>query len=61
MTRRPGVPDDPLAVGVAYDATPPAARHERLCDFRVLLRDDHPLVATGVRRAGGRAPGGRRA
>lgn len=38
---------DPLTLGVAYDLNLPPARHERLSDFRVLVLDEHPLVATG--------------
>ncbi|MFE9320936.1 amidase [Nocardia sp. NPDC052278] len=37
---------DPLTLGVAYDLALPAARHERLSEFRVLVIDDHPLIAT---------------
>ncbi len=39
---------DPLTHGVAYDVTLPPARHERLGDFRVLVLDEHPLIATGA-------------
>jgi amidase len=38
---------DPLTHGVAYDLALPPARHERLADFRVLVIEDHPLIATG--------------
>jgi amidase len=38
---------DPLTLGVAYELTLPPARHERLCDFRVLVLDEHPLNPTG--------------
>ncbi|MCM2578514.1 amidase [Streptomyces meridianus] len=38
---------DPLTLGVAHDVTLPPARHERLCDFRVLVLDEHPLIPTG--------------
>ncbi|MEV6162234.1 amidase [Streptomyces sp. NPDC052052] len=38
---------DPLTLGVAHDVAPPPARHERLCDFRVLALDEHPLLPTG--------------
>ncbi|GGL02773.1 amidase [Nocardia jinanensis] len=38
---------DPLTHGVAYDLTLPPARHERPADFRVLVIEDHPLIATG--------------
>ncbi|MFF1745501.1 amidase [Streptomyces mirabilis] len=40
---------DPLTLGVALDLTLPPARHERLCDFRVLVLvlDEHPLIPTG--------------
>ena len=39
---------DPLTLGVAYDLRLPAPRHERLGDFRVLVLDEHPLIATGA-------------
>src|SRR5207248_6608057 len=32
---------------LVYDLTLPPARHERLADFRVLILDEHPLIATG--------------
>lgn len=38
---------DPLTHGVAYDLKLPPARHERLGDFRVLVLDEHPIIATG--------------
>lgn len=38
---------DPLTHGVAYHVALPPARHERLSDFRVLILEDHPLIATG--------------
>ncbi|WP_369263024.1 amidase [Streptomyces sp. R35] len=38
---------DPLTLGVAHDLTLPPTRHERLCDFRVLVLDEHPLIPTG--------------
>jgi amidase len=38
---------DPLTLGIAYTLTLPAARHERLADFRVLVLDEHPLIGTG--------------
>ncbi|MBA3905970.1 MAG: amidase [Pseudonocardiales bacterium] len=38
---------DPLTLGVAHSVTLPSARHERLCDFRVLVLDEHPLIPTG--------------
>ena len=38
---------DPLTLGLAYALTLPPARHERLCDFRVLVLEEHPLIATG--------------
>jgi amidase len=38
---------DPLTLGVAYRLTLPPARHQRLSDFRVLVLDEHPLLATG--------------
>jgi amidase len=39
---------DPLTLGIAHDVTLPPARHERLGDFRVLVLDEHPLIATGA-------------
>ncbi|MFI6070212.1 amidase [Actinoplanes sp. NPDC051343] len=38
---------DPLTLGVAHRLALPAARHERLGDFRVLVLQEHPLIATG--------------
>ncbi|MFD7020141.1 amidase [Streptomyces sp. NPDC059928] len=38
---------DPLTLGVAHAVTLPVARHERLCDFRVLVLEEHPLIPTG--------------
>ncbi|MBF9072765.1 amidase [Streptacidiphilus fuscans] len=38
---------DPLTYGLAHQVALPPARHERLGDFRVLVLDEHPLVATG--------------
>lgn len=38
---------DPLTHGIGYDLALPPARHERLSDFRVLIIEDHPLIATG--------------
>ncbi|MEV0843119.1 amidase [Actinocatenispora sera] len=38
---------DPLTSGMAYQLALPPARHERLSDFRVLVLDEHPLLATG--------------
>jgi amidase len=38
---------DPLTQGLAYRVALPPARHKRLCDYRVLILDDHPLVPTG--------------
>ncbi|MFC9464124.1 amidase [Streptomyces coelicoflavus] len=38
---------DPLTLGVAHGVSLPPARHERLSDFRVLVLDDHPFIATG--------------
>jgi len=38
---------DPLTLGAAHDLTLPPTRHERLCDFRVLVLDEHPLIPTG--------------
>ncbi|MDH6115087.1 amidase [Kitasatospora sp. MAP12-15] len=39
---------DPLTLGVAHDLRLPSARHEQLCDFRVLILDEHPLIPTGA-------------
>ncbi|WP_410574386.1 amidase [Amycolatopsis sp. cmx-4-61] len=39
---------DPLTRGVAYRLALPPARHERLRDFRVLVLDEHPLIATAA-------------
>jgi len=39
---------DPLTLGKAHDLTLPPARHERLSDFRVLVLDSHPLIATSA-------------
>ncbi|MFF1609652.1 amidase [Amycolatopsis sp. NPDC058278] len=39
---------DPLTLGVAHELALPPARHERLGDFRVLVLDEHPLIATGA-------------
>ncbi|PWW63514.1 amidase [Actinokineospora spheciospongiae] len=39
---------DPLTHGIAYDVALPPARHGRLADFRVLVLDEHPLIATGA-------------
>jgi len=38
---------DPLTHGLAYDLALRPARHERLSDFRVLILEDHPFIATG--------------
>ncbi|WP_227978913.1 amidase [Nocardia spumae] len=38
---------DPLTFGIAYDVALPPARHERPADFRVLVLDEHPMIATG--------------
>ncbi len=38
---------DPCTSGVAYDLDLPPARHQRLRDYRVLILDEHPLIATG--------------
>lgn len=38
---------DPLTLGVAHRVELPPARHERLRDLRVLVLDEHPLIATG--------------
>ncbi|RXT43486.1 amidase [Bradyrhizobium betae] len=37
---------DPLEAGVAYKLELPAARHQSLRDFRVLVIDSHPLMPT---------------
>ncbi|SDD04334.1 amidase [Glycomyces harbinensis] len=39
---------DPLTHGKAYNLTLPPARHQRLSDFRVLVLDEHPNLATGT-------------
>ncbi|MEV7405968.1 amidase [Streptomyces sp. NPDC091267] len=39
---------DPLTSGMAHHVALPPARHERLRDFRVLVLDEHPLIATGA-------------
>ncbi|MGK3208454.1 amidase [Amycolatopsis sp. MEPSY49] len=39
---------DPLTRGVAHRLALPPARHERLGDFRVLVIEEHPLIATGA-------------
>ncbi|WP_396898980.1 amidase [Mycolicibacterium sp.] len=39
---------DPLTLGVAHEVTLPPPRHERLADFRVLVLDEHPFIATGA-------------
>ena len=39
---------DPLTFGVAHAVALPPARHQRLRDFRVLVLDEHPLIATGA-------------
>ncbi|MEB3371966.1 amidase [Saccharopolyspora mangrovi] len=39
---------DPLTLGVAHEVTLPPPRHEVLGDFRVLVLDEHPLLATGA-------------
>ncbi len=39
---------DPLTQGVAYNLTLPPARRQNLSDFRVLVLDEHPLIATGT-------------
>jgi amidase len=38
---------DPLTLGVAHSLTLPPARHQGLCDFRVLVLDEHPFIPTG--------------
>lgn len=42
------VGQDPLTRGIAHEVTLPPARHERLGDFRVLVLDEHPFIATGA-------------
>ena len=39
---------DPLTLGVAHTVTLPPPRHERLGDFRVLVLEEHPYIATGT-------------
>ncbi len=39
---------DPLTLGKAHRLALPPARHDRLCDFRVLIIDEHPFIATGA-------------
>ena len=39
---------DPLTLGVAHRVTLPPARRETLGDFRVLVLDHHPFIATGA-------------
>lgn len=39
---------DPLTLGVAHKLTLPPPRHERLGDFRVLMVEEHPFIATGA-------------
>lgn len=39
---------DPLTLGVAHEVTLPAPRHQRLGDFRVLVLEEHPYLATGA-------------
>ncbi|MED5814629.1 amidase [Mycolicibacterium sp. 050232] len=39
---------DPLTFGVAHEVTLPPARHDRLGDFRVLVLEGHPFIATGA-------------
>ncbi|MEV6235953.1 amidase [Lentzea sp. NPDC051838] len=39
---------DPLTHGKALNLTLPPPRHDRLCDFRVLVLDDHPFIPTGA-------------
>ncbi|MFG3296594.1 amidase [Streptomyces sp. NPDC048179] len=38
---------DPLTLGAAHELVLPPAHHRRLRDFRVLVLDEHPLIATG--------------
>ena len=37
---------DPLEAGIAYKLDLPAARHQSLRDFRILVIDSHPLLPT---------------
>ncbi len=39
---------DPLTLGVAHEITLPPPRHDNLGDFRVLVVDQHPFIATGA-------------
>lgn len=39
---------DPLTLGVAHEVTLPPQRHDGLGDFRVLVLDEHPFIATGT-------------
>ena len=39
---------DPLTLGVAHKVTLPPPRHEELSDFRVLVLEEHPFIATGA-------------
>ncbi|WP_186626584.1 amidase [Rhodococcus sp. BP22] len=39
---------DPLTLGVAHDVTLPPARHDGIRDFRVLILDRHPQIATSA-------------
>ncbi|WP_243787833.1 amidase [Saccharopolyspora gloriosae] len=39
---------DPLTLGRAHEVTLPPPRHERFGDFRVLILDEHPFIATGA-------------
>ncbi|OBB97544.1 amidase [Mycolicibacterium peregrinum] len=39
---------DPLTLGVAHRVTLPPPRHEGLGDFRVLVLDEHPFLATSA-------------
>lgn len=39
---------DPLTLGVAHTVTLPPPRHEVLGDFRVLVLEEHPYIATGA-------------
>lgn len=38
---------DPLTLGLAYGLTLPPPRHQKLSGYRVLVIDEHPLIATG--------------
>jgi amidase len=39
---------DPLTLGKAHQLTLPPPRHDRIRDFRVLVLDEHPFIATSA-------------